>query len=559
MKDKIITYSLFVGSLVAFFVLNRYTNLAIDDFTYKHIFTTNPHEVGKRVTSFADLVQSMHTHYFITNGRIILNGIAQLFLMSDNKLWFDIANTVVFGLFQLLFLQLAGVKFKDLTVSLYLFFISLVWFLLPAPNHTLLWLDGSCNYLWASVIIFLFLLKWQQYDEKFNSVRPVYYPLLFLLGFIAGLSHEVFSVGVSGALFFYYLLNLKKISRQIIPLVSGLFIGTTVTVFAPGNMVRMAAGESAPVSVAMFLIQRLGGFFATFAAMIPVWALLTLVIFIWFRNRIVCIEILKRNIILFFSILLSALFILLVGAYQDRVFWGISLFSLLLFFRIIHGLSPAWYQGRVFRIIIIVSVVAMSVEYASVSSALRHNKQAFDADENQWRTSTDSVFALHDKQQNRFTCSGLGGIDKTFWSNKVMSWYYGKTSMMFLPDELYQHLYMKQDMVAPRNKLSLNQSDFTFYHLPQSSFIVTPLNDSLHSISANSLFIRFVPKWPVQIVDLSVKQKIVKLFLGKLPEPLREETVQAFALSTKNGRYLISGLPLQISMKDICRVCIIYK
>jgi hypothetical protein len=144
---------LFVISLFCFYILNHFTDLAIDDFSYKFIFSDDPFKTNCRVATFSDLLESQYNHYFITNGRVLVNGLAQVFLMTENKIWFNIANTMMFGFLQILIFLIVGLKIKDFQVLLYVFSLTLFWFLIPGPNHSLLSL-GCCFrtgiYLFAS-------------------------------------------------------------------------------------------------------------------------------------------------------------------------------------------------------------------------------------------------------------------------------------------------------------------------------------------------------------------------------------------------------------------------
>ena len=87
MKKQFLLSLVFILSLLSFYLLNHYTDLAIDDFPFKNINTDNPDKVGQRVSSLLDLFESQYMHYFLSNGRVLANGLAQVFLMTENKTW----------------------------------------------------------------------------------------------------------------------------------------------------------------------------------------------------------------------------------------------------------------------------------------------------------------------------------------------------------------------------------------------------------------------------------------------------------------------------------------
>ncbi|MDD2798986.1 MAG: DUF6056 family protein [Bacteroidales bacterium] len=551
MKKQPLLFLLFILSLVGFFLLNRYTNIAIDDFAYKNIFTPDAAEGGHRVQNMSDLFLSMYNHYFITNGRLLVNGLAQLFLMSDNKLWFDIANTIVFGLFQILIFALIGIKRKEITITSYLALLTMCWFLLPGPNHTLLWLDGSLNYLWASVLVMSFLYVHQQIAPRENQMKGIWMPILFLLGFLAGGTHEVISLGVSGALFFYYIFNLKSFKGALIPLIIGFFLGTLFVVLAPGNMVRVHSGGPGEATAALSVAQRLWGFTTSAPSMIPVVLLLIVLLFQFWKKRMTFKSTMANNTILLLSIGLSLSFILVVGAYQERVFFGVSLFSIIILLSLIHKADfPFVKNGIPFAIVIFTGM--MLFNYLSVSSDLKANKTVFDQDEMTWRSSKDNVFELRNKKMNRFVSTGLGGMDSNFWSNKVMSWYYGKEYMVFIPSEIYQNTYKTNKIEDKNNQIAFSDSTKrTFYLSPKSRFIVLPITEKDSLDLSVSHIVTYQSIEPIPCRNLDIRQRVVKRLYGTVPPATNSEKSTVYCLETSHGKYLYFKAPLIIPMDKL--------
>ncbi|MEI7675396.1 MAG: DUF6056 family protein [Bacteroidales bacterium] len=542
MKYKIFVVLLFCFSLIAFYFLNHYTGIVIDDFAYANF--------GKSVSNVSSFIEVMNGHYHNLNGRLLVNSLAILFLKNSDKIWFDVANTIVFGLFQILIYCVIGIKRKDITITSYLAFLTMCWFLLPGPNHTLLWLDGSFNYLWASTFVLVFLYVHQRIMQK-EQINGIWIPFLFLLGFFSGGTHEVISLGVSGALFFYYIANLKKFRGGVIPLIIGFFLGTLFVVLAPGNLVRVHSGGPGEATATLSIAQRVWGMFSSIPSMIPVILLVIVLCFQWWKKRDIFKNTIEAHSILLLSTVISLFFISVVGAFQERVFFGVSLFSLI----VLHSLMSNFvYPFKKIGIIIAVFIfsVGMMVEYISVFAVLKANKAVFDMDEISWRTSKDNVFELHTKKMNRFVSTGLGGMDRNFWSNKAMSWYYGKEYMVFVPSDIYQNTYKTNNIEDKSNLIVLpDSSKFNFYLSAKSQIIVLPISDKDSVDMQTAHRVTYLSVEPIPCRHLDIRQRVVKAIYGTLPIATNNEKSMGYILETSHGKYLYFKSPSLIPISKL--------
>lgn len=557
MKNKIL-FGLFLLSLLCFFLMNHFTGIAIDDFAYKFVFTENGPE-GTRVTSIADLFESQYNHYFITNGRILLNGLAQVFLISDNKLWFNIVNTLFFAALQILIYFYIKARKGSINISLYLLFLSIIWFIIPGPNHTLLWLDGSINYLWAVVIALVFLQTHFYLACSKKAVSLIWFPCLLLFGLVAGATHEAISLGLSGALFFYYIVNRDKVKKEILPLVIGYFIGTVFITLAPGNMVRLNSGAAADSSFISLILQRVYGLVLSTPSMVAIIILIAALIFIFFYNRIKFREIISENIILLYAIILSLGFIFLAGAFQERVFFGVSIFSIIVLMSILvkfmERLNTRWV-----KLATIILIVIMITEYIYVIKDLRLNKQVFDNDEVTYRQSPENVFEFRDKKINRFVSTGLGGHDRFFWSNVAMANYYQKKYMIFLPSELYRKVYMS-DSLSSNSFMKITNQHFenpnnSIFLAENSRFVIIPIDSVFSNKITKESYIKFESKKPIIKAELSRKDKILKILFNRSIQAINFETASCYLLETKHGNYLYFKKPSLFSIQQTKRLYI---
>ena len=125
---------------VVFFVMNWLTTLKEDDMAFSLV-----EGVWIPVRSLIDVVRS-HANLFVdANGRTA-NLVAALFCGLLGKAAFNVCNTLVFGALAHLLSLLATGRRSLLALSMFLVAVGTCY---PVPGETMLWLDGSCNYLWA--------------------------------------------------------------------------------------------------------------------------------------------------------------------------------------------------------------------------------------------------------------------------------------------------------------------------------------------------------------------------------------------------------------------------
>ena len=243
-----------IGILLGFLIFNYLTPLVSDDFSYSFSRKT-----GVRITSIDDIIVSQYHHYFVQGGRSVAHFIAQYFLLFNNKYFFNIANTIVYGLFILLIQFHISGSFKKnikLFVAINLFF----WFFVPVWGQNFLWLTGSCNYLWTTTIILLFLIpfrkKMADKDYRLNILLTF---LFIFVGVLAGWSIENSGAAVLSLLIAYFIR--KKIIKEKICLFEILLtiwflVGFIVLIKAPGNYFRLKNASAGQGFILFELVKR---------------------------------------------------------------------------------------------------------------------------------------------------------------------------------------------------------------------------------------------------------------------------------------------------------------
>jgi hypothetical protein len=130
-----------------------------------------------------------------------------------------------------------------------------LWFLVRVWGQIFLWLDGSCNYLWTTTLVLLFLVPFRKKSDDANynltSAQSIGF---FGLSLLAGCSNENTGIAVLISLSGYFAIKIFRKERillfEIVGFI-GFLIGYSVLVFAPGNEARFV-GEWVAASTSLF-------------------------------------------------------------------------------------------------------------------------------------------------------------------------------------------------------------------------------------------------------------------------------------------------------------------
>ena len=185
-KNKRILFAVTTAVLAfLFYLMNYYTPLMADDYSYSFIWGTD-----NKLTSFAEIIPSMYAHYMILGGRIVTQTLSQVFLLVG-KSAFNLINTAVFMFMCGIMSYYASIGRIKCGVVYILVYIALFLFT-PAFGESFLWLDGSCVYEYSVILMLLMIIP---YSRKKNRIAPASVVLLtiwqFLMGFIASMKKFV--------------------------------------------------------------------------------------------------------------------------------------------------------------------------------------------------------------------------------------------------------------------------------------------------------------------------------------------------------------------------------
>ena len=215
---------------VLFLVMNMLTTFKEDDLGFSLIDGE-----WTPIRSLADLLHSCRNHYMGTNGRTS-DLFAILFCGLLGKGPFHLCNTVVFGLMTHLVSLLATGRRSVLAL---LATVTVVGTCYPVPGETMLWLAGSCNYMWAITASLLFVYYLLHHKVQLGWGRGV---LLVLAGIVAGSFNEATSFGFFTGLCLYYLFNRGRFDRTTLLGMAGYLLGVLLIVASPAAWDRASSG-----------------------------------------------------------------------------------------------------------------------------------------------------------------------------------------------------------------------------------------------------------------------------------------------------------------------------
>ena len=216
---------------ILFLIMNTLTTLKEDDMAFSLIEGS-----WVPIHSLLDALRSHCNHFIDANGRTA-NLVATLFCGLLGKTVFNICNTLVFCLMAHLMSVLSTGRRSLMALAL---FLAVVGTCYPVPGETMLWLDGSCNYMWA-ITISLVLTRYLQCDHS-KPLRWAYAPFLLLAAFVAGSFNEATSFGFFAGWCLYFACHRQQFNRRVAIVLGGYLLGIILIVTSPGAWDRAADG-----------------------------------------------------------------------------------------------------------------------------------------------------------------------------------------------------------------------------------------------------------------------------------------------------------------------------
>lgn len=332
-KKQLLIYLFIIVCLIIFFLQNRAVPFFSDDIGWIGSITHSD-LLGTIKEFFSD-----QTNVWLTqNGRAVNHAVWQL-TICGGELCYDIFISIVFlGTILLLSnLVLTGKGRESFAPWTMIVFT----FLYLSPDHAtnFYWAGGGCHYLWPYflTLIYLSLLK---RSIRVNLEWYIYVPSL-LFCFLAGWTHEIFSLPVSFALLctlLFFAINgkIKEINIQQISFVLLYCLGALMIVISPGTITRIGGTMgSADVSMIHALAAKLVTSFKIFRYGRCFYLLLILFLYISFSKKESLRSFINKNAFLLLSFIGSLGIVVILGV-GGRAVWGVEVFSLMIILKWIN-------------------------------------------------------------------------------------------------------------------------------------------------------------------------------------------------------------------------------
>lgn len=176
---------------IVFSALNWLTPMVRDEYVYQFFIIKGCGDISHPIHTFWEVILSQIDHFLYHHGRIWVEIIYQSILCLAGKWLYNVLNPFFFCVYLFLVVKyaLGRVSLSSMVVT-----VSLVFIFMAIFQEFFLWMSGSVNYLWSSVLVLWFLLILEHHEDK--TLNRYSWPLL-LLGVLAGWTHEGITIPLS--------------------------------------------------------------------------------------------------------------------------------------------------------------------------------------------------------------------------------------------------------------------------------------------------------------------------------------------------------------------------
>ena len=416
----IVTILIFVSMLI----LNFITPLLADDYSYSF-------GVDGKLETFFDVIEKQVNHYFTWGGRSVAHTIAQTFLLSSKTI-FNVFNTAVYTLLVwLIYLHAKSNNKNHYPLLLLLIHLGL-WFILPVFGQNCLWLIGSCNYLWTTtiILIFLYILRFSKKDFKLKSFA------ILLLGILAGWTNENTAFGLITATTILLLIDKfehKKLNKWKWFGLAGTIIGFLILIIAPGNYVRSNAVDEGASIIFKLFSRTVNYTVATIEYLKPL-IIITIILFtIYMYNK----KKIDKFVYAFLAAsILSIYAMVLSPTFPERAWFGIIVFMIIADLSLMYNI----FNKRIYKYLLSSATVLLFIIYSGqfiiaakeiyqLNAVWNYRKEYIEKEKNNKRYDIKlTPFISYDKHNPAY---GLDDINKgtDVWINKDLAKYFAINSI----------------------------------------------------------------------------------------------------------------------------------
>ncbi len=410
---------------VVFLVLNQWTSFKEDDMEFSLL----------RDAGILDFVKAQYDHFMTSNGRCA-DFFATLFCAFLGKQAFNVCNTLVLILMAHLVCLLSTGRRSIVALSL---FAACVGLFFPVPGQTMLFVAGSCNYLWAiTASLLLVHLLGQLQGRRLGTGKTL---LLMALAFIAGNFNEATSFGFWGGMVLYYAINRRELNRNIMLALAAYLLGLVVIAASPGAWNRVAGGGIAVnMSLSDLLISR-GYIFAKMMVrfVVPILAVLVGLATLTFKGMRPV-----KQCPWGYILVAMAFLMLVLGYLYERAYAPLATVSFIIVAMALEWLLSQWRHQVAARVLLVaMGITASAVAYHTELGTL-HELKAFEDNIAQEIKAAPRHAVLHEYQFNksgRFI-TPLRYISTDFFNREATYCaFYDKDNVQFVNDSIYNRYH----------------------------------------------------------------------------------------------------------------------
>lgn len=415
--------------LAVMVIFNRYTLFVADDYSYMYSFSDST-----RIENIFDIFPSMYAHAFTMNGRLAAHFCVQVFLLLPSYI-FDFVNAVFFLLLIIILYKYCFRNGEKNILGLAVIFAA-VWYFVPAFGQTMLWLDGSCNYLWGITFSLWYIYPFVSLVEGKKCIRkPIAKTLFVIAGFFIGNWLETASFGtifISGIiLLLYKFLKKKKIPLYMLISLCTMTGGFVLMLLAPGTAKNKVSSGGLSGYIENFLEAT--DMYMNHLTWLVVGFIVLFVCAVFFRY--------KKTIIvslIFFLASLSVNFMHIVAAYYPER----NMLAPTLYLVVAVGILLEEFRKNRFNMAV-VSACCVLFWFAGVqffhggfdiySTYVQHVKRDEIAQEQKAEGSRDLKLpktAVSTKYSAQYGLADLDPSQEDAWFNRVVARYYGVDSVI---------------------------------------------------------------------------------------------------------------------------------
>lgn len=491
------------GFLGVVLILNLCYEFCSDDCCYGILQSPPAGHTGlrPRIATWGNLIHEMIHDWH----RPVVHFFVRLFTGILGKTAFSVANTMMMGLFILLFHRLAIGQWLPRTRQI-AWQIGLI-FLILCKGESYLWCAGSCNYLWAGTATLAFYGLWLKLESQRPS--PLMLGLAIPFAYYCGWIQEAFSLPMCFALGIYSLARLRKVTLVKVLIGCAYLAGTLVLSIVSARRLTTVV----PFSWSNLLMTEI----KIAVAAKGVWALL--ILFLCQRKKL---HFLTQNAFPLLIVTGSLLMISVIGFNGERSLWAANLFALLIVAK--NWQMPRWMTWPVVSSQLLLWGLLIPLGLKIHANFIRF-RELFLA--------SPTGVTYHE----RVNCGPLA----RFFHQSIYQWqpglhgtgfamYWGRETLPFaLSKELYQSLYLDGTYCTEANRLPIAGN---FYTTPSANAIIMPLAaDDIRPWRTYEVHVAYA-------FPGGLRSRIVRELAIRRDPPVVPEN-RPNILATPHGRYLL--------------------